>query len=90
MNKDIRRSVAEVWLERCRIMNLKPKTKARSSQLEAYLQGVTASLSAAGIMNHDECQQIFFMVYVGRGEETLGQWAKHEVHVATKEDANAS
>jgi len=88
MNKDTRRAIAEVWFRRCNDMDLKAGTKKRSSQLEAYLQGVLASLSATGAMTQHQCDQIFFLVYVGRGEETLERWAKVEADAATTEHAN--
>jgi hypothetical protein len=83
MNKDHRRAIAEVWFRRCSEMDLRPGTKKRSMQLEAYLQGVLASLTTVNAMSHHECDQIFFLVYVGRGEETLERWAKVEADAVT-------
>lgn len=63
--------VGKVWRMRCEDLKLKKGTQTRQRQLEAYLQGVTAALTAAGVMTLERAAMLGFMVAVGRGEELL-------------------
>ena len=65
---------ARVWEGRCAELGLKRGTKGRMVQLEAYLQGTLAALTASGLMPHTHAQQIALLVAVGRGEDTVTRW----------------
>lgn len=62
-------AIKEVWAMRVR--NLELKGKGRQREMEAYLQGVLAALTATGVMDMTRAGQIGFLVAVGRGEEFL-------------------
>lgn len=62
---------AEAWHNRCRELGLKPGTKGRQRELEAFLQGALAVATAAGIMTMQRAHMISFLVSLGRGEEIL-------------------
>lgn len=66
-----RKECGKVWTMRCQQLGLKPKTQKREQQMEAFLQGMTAVATGAGIMTLDRASKIQFMVAVGRGEEYL-------------------
>lgn len=69
--KDYMDQVRSVWRKRCNDLDIKPGSKVRAVQLEAYLQGVLAVATATGVMTMDRANQIAFLVSVGRGEEFL-------------------
>ena len=66
-------AVREAWANRCKNHNLKLGTKSRDNEMTAYLQGVLAVATAAGIMTHNRAQMIAMLVMCGRGEEFLKQ-----------------
>lgn len=61
--------IRETFRVRCSALGL--KKKAREKESAAYLQGVLAALTAAGIMDMCRAGQIGFMVTIGRGAEFL-------------------
>jgi len=61
----------EAWATRCRELGLRKGTVKREDQLAAFLQGVVAVATAAGLMPMHRAQMVAFMVAVGRGEELL-------------------
>lgn len=75
-NRDaIQKQAALAWHRRCSELELKPGTKSRMVQMEAYLQGAVAVMTSAQIMTFDEAHSVQFLVMVGRGEELLNRWA---------------
>ena len=74
----ILRAAAETWAKRCASLGLKPGTKGRQRELEAYLQGVLAVATAARLVTHSHASQVAFLVAVDRGEEVISGWAAFE------------
>ena len=70
---------AKAWKRRCSELELRPGTKKREIQLEAFLQGVTAVMSSGRYMLQDELGHIAFMVMIGRGEEVTENWIKEDL-----------
>ena len=70
----ILRAAAQTWERRAAEFALKPGTKGRAAQLEAFLQGVLAVATAGRLMTHDEAQHVAFMVAIGRAEEAVAHW----------------
>lgn len=62
---------AEAWHNRCQALGLKPGTKGRQRELEAFLQGALAVATATGNMTMQRAHMLGFLVSVGRGEEIL-------------------
>lgn len=71
----VRRAVGEAWQMRCADLRLREGTKGRQRELEAYLQGALAALTAANIMSLSQAQYVAIMVAAGRGEELIERWA---------------
>ncbi len=71
----ILRQTAEVWTTRCSNLGLKRGTKGRKRELEAYLQGALAVLTATRVINLDHAAMVAVYVSAGRGESVIEQWA---------------
>lgn len=76
-NRDIiLRGTAAAWQQRCKTLNLKLGTKGRQRELEAFLQGALAVLTATRVISHDTADIWCLFVYTGRGEAVIENWAK--------------
>lgn len=61
------------WARRCKTLDLRPRTKKRDGQLEAFLEGAMSALVATGTITETRAAKIGFLVMVGRGEAFLAQ-----------------
>ena len=68
---NFREHIAATWAHRCEAEGLRKGTKGREAQALAYLQGVLAVATVAGLMTMQDAERVAFLCMAGRVEEWL-------------------